>query len=99
MKSTLLTSLGKAGIYILLPLTLITMPTAWLEGRRSICLFRNLFGVRCPGCGMVKAISSIFQGDFKRAFHYNKLVVIVFPLLCYTWLQSVAAEFRNDTPA
>jgi len=48
---------------------------------------------------MVKAISSIFQGDFKRAFHYNKLVVIVFPLLCYTWLQSVAAEFRNDTPA
>jgi len=96
MKSALLTLPGKVGIYILLPLTLITIPTSWLEGRRSICLFRNLFGIQCPGCGMVKAISSIFHGDFKRAFHYNKLIVIVFPLLCYTWLRSVTAELRNN---
>ncbi len=96
MKGALLIFLGKVGIYILLPIALITIPTSWLERRRSICLIRNLFGIRCPGCGMVKAISSIFHGDLKRAFHYNKLVVIVFPLLCYTWLRNVTVEFRNN---
>ena len=96
MKGASLILLGKVGIYILLPLTLITIPTSWLERRRSVCLFRNLFGIRCPGCGMVKAISCILHGDLKRAFHYNKLVVIVFPLLCYTWLRNAAAEFKNN---
>jgi Protein of unknown function (DUF2752) len=44
---------------------------------------------------MIRAMSSIFHGDLKGAFHYNKLVVIVFPLLCYTWLRSVTAKFRR----
>ena len=95
MKSSLLTLPGKVGMYIL-PLTLITIPTSWLEERRSVCLFRNLFGIRCPGCGMVKAISCILHGDLEKAFHYNKLALIVFPLLCYTWLRSLIAEFRNN---
>ena len=95
MKCAVPKLLGKVGVYILLPLTLITIPTSWLEERRSICLIRNLFGTRCPGCGMVKAISCTFHGDLKKAFQYNKLVVIVFPLLCYTWLHAVTAEFKN----
>jgi hypothetical protein len=95
MKSESLKLLGKVGLYFLLPLALITIPTAWLEGRRSVCLIRNLFGIKCPGCGMIRAMSSIFHGDLKGAFHYNKLVVIVFPLLCYTWLRSVTAKFRR----
>jgi len=95
MKSESLKLLGKVGLYFLLPLALITIPTAWLEGRRSVCLIRNLFGIKCPGCGIIRAMSSIFHGDLKGAIHYNKLVVIVFPLLCYTWLRSVAAKFRR----
>jgi len=86
---------GKVGMYLLLPLLLITIPTSWLEKRRSVCLFRNIFGIQCPGCGMVKAVSCITHGDLKRAFRYNKLAFIVFPLLCYTWLSSLAAEFNN----
>jgi hypothetical protein len=74
---------------MLLPLAFVFIPTTWLESRRSVCLIRNLFGVKCPGCGMTRALSCVFHGDFKRAFHYNKLVVIVFPLLCYIWLRSV----------
>jgi uncharacterized protein DUF2752 len=95
MKSESLKLLGKVGLYFLLPLALITIPTAWLEGRRSVCLIRNLFGIKCPGCGMIRAMSYIFHGDLKGAIHHNKLVVIVFPLLCYTWLRSVTAKFRR----
>ncbi len=45
MQSTSLTSLGKVGLYILLPLALIVVPTSWIESRRSICL--NSYLARC----------------------------------------------------
>jgi hypothetical protein len=95
MQSTSLTSLGKVGLYILLPLAFIVVPTSWIESRRSICLIRILFGVPCPGCGMTRAISCVFHGHFKRAFQYNKLIVIVFPLLCHIWLQGVTTEYKK----
>src|SRR6266487_5026638 len=94
MKSASLKRPGKVGLYILLPLAFVCIPTSWLEGHRSICLIRNVFGIKCPGCGMIRAISCVLHGNFKGAFHYNKLVVIVFPLLCYLWLQGVTTEYR-----
>ena len=87
---------GKAGFLLLLPFFFIVVPTSWLESRRSFCLIRNVFGVRCPGCGMTRAISSVFHGNFKKAFQYNKLVVLVLPLLCYVWLRSVAGWYSGS---
>ena len=97
MKNESLKLAGKVGFYFLLPLAFVWIPTSWFEARRSVCLIRNLFGIKCPGCGMTRAISCVFHGDIRKAFHYNKLVVIVFPLLCYTWLRAVTAEFRRYT--
>jgi uncharacterized protein DUF2752 len=75
--------------FLLLPLFFFfVVPTSWLESRRSLCLIRNVFGVRCPGCGMIRAISCAFHGNFKQAFQYNQLVVLVLPLLCYVWLRA-----------
>lgn len=95
MQSTSLSSLGKVGLYILLPLAFIVVPTSWFESRRPICVIRTLFGVPCPGCGMTRALSCVLHGHFKRAFQHNKLVVIVFPLLCHTWLRALAIECKN----
>jgi hypothetical protein len=80
---------------MLLPIVFLLVPTSWFESRRSICLIRNVCGVQCPGCGMIRAISCVFHGDFKKAFQYNKLVVIILPLLCYTWLQTVITEYEK----
>ena len=91
----------KAAFLLLLPFLFIVVPTSWLETRRSFCLIRNVFGVRCPGCGMTRAISCVFHGNFIQALQYNKLVVLVLPLLCYVWLRSVTAFFgeRASIPA
>lgn len=95
MKRTSFTTLGKVGIYFLLPIGLLLVPTAWLERGPSLCLIRRVFGVRCPGCGMTRAFSCIAHGKFKQAFQYNKLVVIVFPLLCYLWAKSLVNDIRS----
>ena len=95
MKRTPFTFLGKSGLYILLPLALIATPTSWIERGPSLCLIRRVFGVRCPGCGMTRAFSCVVHGKFKQAFQHNKLVVIVFPILCYVWAKSLIHEIRS----
>jgi uncharacterized protein DUF2752 len=95
MKSETLKLPGKMGLYLILPLAFIVAPTSWFESRRSVCLIRNVFGMKCPGCGMIRAISCVFHGNFKGAFHYNKLVVFVFPLLSYVWLRGFTTACRR----
>jgi hypothetical protein len=56
-------------------------PTAWLERSPSVCLYWNVLGVHCPGCGMTRAFSALLHADFARALSYNKLVVVVFPAI------------------
>lgn len=80
---------------MLLPIIFLLIPTSWFESRRSLCLIRNVFGVKCPGCGMTRAISCIFHGNLKKALQYNWLVVIVLPLLCYVWLEALLAEYQK----
>lgn len=82
-------------MYILLPILLWLIPTSWLERGPSLCLIRRIFGVPCPGCGMTRAFSCVMHGEFKKALQYNRLVVIVFPLLCYEWGQTMLAEYKK----
>lgn len=84
---------GKSAFFLICLCAFVLVPTSLLDSGHSICLFRNLFGVECPGCGMIRAISSVFHGNFAQAFQYNKLVVIVLPLLCYTGLKTIARDW------
>ncbi len=95
MRHQSLLSHGKVGFALLLPIAFLLIPTSWFEARGSFCLIRRVFGVTCPGCGMTRAISCTAHGNLKKALHYNKLVIIVFPLLSYTWLRFVADEYRK----
>ena len=69
------------------PLLLYFIPMEWLNGQHTICLFKNLTGHECWGCGITRAVVSVVQFDFAAALHYNKLIVIVFPLLVYEWMK------------
>lgn len=40
------------------------------------CLFHELTGLLCPGCGITRMFVSIFKLDFVSAFNYNKLLFI-----------------------
>jgi hypothetical protein len=90
-----LKTLGKVGGLLLLPLALFVLPTAWLERRRSLCLIRAVTGKPCPGCGITRATSRVFHGDLPGALRYNKLVVIVLPILGYEWLRALSREYER----
>ncbi len=77
---------------ILLPFLVYLIPKASLFEGESICLFKRLLGVECPGCGMTRAIVSMMYLDFEAAWGYNHLSVVVAPLLLYLWVKSLVAR-------
>ena len=42
------------------------------------CIYRKLFNIYCPGCGVTRMIKSILKFDFYQAFRYNPLCFILF---------------------
>ena len=65
------------------------MPTSWLTSLPPICVYRNLFGVECPSCGLTRAFSSVLHGQLSAAWNYNHLVVIAFPALAVVAVRNV----------
>jgi len=81
--------------YILVPITIASIPVAFLVSSSSVCIVNNLLHVECPGCGMTRAIFSLFHGAIVNSYHYNHLIVIVFPLLCYVWTKNTVNAWKK----
>lgn len=64
-------------LIILFVLTFIIQPS---EDSFSICPTKAFLGVRCPFCGLGRALSYFSQCQFKRAFSTYKAVFIFYPL-------------------
>jgi hypothetical protein len=82
-------------LYISLPVVLFFIPVSHLDSLPSICIFRNLTGIKCPGCGMTRAVLSVLHLRFAEAFSYNKLIVLVFPLGLLLFLRSFLKEIKG----
>ena len=41
------------------------------------CPFKAIFNIPCPGCGMTRAIISALRLNFKMAFYYHPLFILV----------------------
>ena len=74
---------------------LAVLPTQLLENGPSICLFRNLFGISCLGCGMTRALSSVMHANIASAISYNQFVIVVFPLVFLTLLRDLIVLGRR----
>ena len=55
------------------------LSTPWLGfPLPSVCQFRNVTGLDCPGCGLSRAFVSIGHGRFREAWNYNGASLLVF---------------------
>ena len=70
---------------------LALIPVDLLDRFPSFCIYRNLFGIRCPGCGMTHAFCAVLHGEFRAAWSYNPLVVVAFPFFAGCAIRNIAA--------
>ena len=61
------------------------------------CLFYEITGLYCAGCGTGRALLAILRGELYAAFRFQPLLFILSPLLAYYCIkQYVAFVFGRD---
>lgn len=79
----------KLVVMLLIPIVLIALPANFFDTGDSICISVLLLDTECYACGLTRAVQHLIHLDFATAFAFNKLVVIVFPLIALLWLKAV----------
>ena len=54
-----------------------------ISGKTPPCLFYELTGLYCPGCGTGRALLALLHGRLYAAFRYQPLMIICLPVLVY----------------
>jgi hypothetical protein len=60
-----------------------------------VCPLRLLTGLACPGCGGLRAVSDLTNGDVLAAASSNLLLVGSLPVLAWLWLRSLSQRWRG----
>jgi hypothetical protein len=61
----------------------------------SFCVFKNIFGIKCYGCGLTRGMSAVLHLDFQKMYELNKLNIISIPLLTFLYLQAIFVLFKK----
>jgi hypothetical protein len=73
-------------IWLALPVFLLIQPAGWFDSGTSVCPSQLLLHRDCPGCGLTRAVQHAIHFDFSGAWHFNKLFVVILPLLIIVYL-------------
>lgn len=83
------TAIFRIVFYIAVILVFFSIPHTLVESR-SICIWYNISGLICPGCGMTRALSNFMHFDIIRAGAYNPVMAFVFaPAFVFTAIQDI----------
>ena len=59
-----------------------------IVGKAIPCIFNVITGWYCPGCGATRMCLALLRFDFKAAFHYNPVLLIILPFLLEIYLSN-----------
>lgn len=59
------------------------------------CLFKQITGWDCAGCGSQRMLHALLHGDIVKAWHYNAGIMVGVPVLATMLIASV---FRDKVP-
>lgn len=62
-----------------------------------VCLFHEVTGLWCPGCGMLRALHQMLHGQFVAAFRFNALFVLLLPILLWRGARALARSFAGKS--
>jgi hypothetical protein len=61
----------------------------------SFCVFKNIFGIKCYGCGLTRGLSALLHLKFQKMYELNKLNIITIPLLAFLYIKQVVVFFNK----
>lgn len=83
-------------LFILLFCILFVMIT--ISGKIKLeCIFKDIFEICCPGCGLTRSFKAILNLDFYSAFKYNILGIPLFILGIIICISLIIDIVKNNT--
>lgn len=79
----------------MIPVVLLLLPTDFFDTGQSLCLSQLLLKKDCMGCGITRAIQHSIHLDFFQAWKFNKLVVVVLPVLIFIWFFQINKAYKS----
>lgn len=61
-----------------------------------VCVFHQITGLQCPGCGATRSVYHLLHGDWLLALRDNALFVIALPLLGLWFIRSFRPWLRGQ---
>jgi hypothetical protein len=74
---------------------LLLLPADFFDTGQSLCISQLLLHKECLGCGITRAVHHFIHLEFQTAWNFNKLVVIVLPILIFIWGDQVYKTFLS----
>jgi hypothetical protein len=75
----------RLGGLLAIPIILVSLPASFFDKGQSLCLSVLLLDQQCFACGLTRAVQHLVHFEFQAAWQFNKLVVLVFPILTIVW--------------
>lgn len=60
------------------------------------CIFKELFSISCPGCGLTRSFRSLFRFDIISSFKYNIFGPILFVILVIGVIFLIKDIIKNE---
>lgn len=83
-------------VYVLVPASIFLLPIDFFDSDSTVvCLSRLLLDRECWGCGLTRSVMHAMHADFIGAWQYNRLIVLVLPLLIAIWCKDILGFWRR----
>ncbi|MFM7725457.1 MAG: DUF2752 domain-containing protein, partial [Flavobacteriales bacterium] len=60
------------------------------------CIWKSIFDVQCPGCGLTTAFVSLLKLDFYKAYESNVLIFVLLPAGIYYSIKDLLQFARKS---
>jgi hypothetical protein len=61
----------------------------------TICAFRRVTGIPCPGCGLTRAMAALARGEWLLALHFHPFAPLILGEAAALWAAIGAAVVRR----
>lgn len=73
-------------MFVTLAVAVLALPLERIESLPSVCLYKNLTGHDCIGCGQTRAMLHLARGEVEAAVKHNRLSPLVFAAILFSML-------------
>jgi hypothetical protein len=80
-------------LWIAVPFILWILPADYFDSGSSWCPSQRLLDIECLGCGLTRSIQHAMHLDLSTAWTFNKLFVVVFPVMIMIYVHVIGLAF------